>query len=48
MSYLFEYWDLIRRKEVIVGYWIRKVVKNLIAKKWQLLLPWWTLQTDLL
>ena len=30
MSYLFEYWDLIRRKEVIVGYWIRKVVKNLI------------------
>ena len=30
MNHLSEYWDLIRQKEVIVGYWIRKAVKQLI------------------
>lgn len=29
-TYLFEYWDAIRRKEVIVGHWIRQTVKNLM------------------
>lgn len=30
MTYLEEYWELIRRREIIVGYWIRKEVQNLI------------------
>ena len=29
-SYLEEYWGLIQRKEVVVGYWIRQAVKNLV------------------
>lgn len=31
MTYLEEYHDLIRRGEVIAGYWIRKEIENLIA-----------------
>lgn len=30
MSYLEDYWGLIQRKEVVVGYWIRQAVKNLV------------------
>ena len=30
MNYLEEYWGMIQRKEVIVGYWIRQAVRNLI------------------
>lgn len=30
MNYLEEYWGLIQRKEVTVGYWVKKAVKNLI------------------
>ena len=30
MTYLQEYWNLIQRREVIVGYWVRKEIKNLI------------------
>ena len=30
MTHLEEYWDLIKRREVIVGYWIRKEIQNLI------------------
>ena len=30
MSWLLEYWDLIRNREVVTGYWIRKAVKNLV------------------
>lgn len=30
MTYLEEYWGLIQRKEVTVGYWVKKAVKNLI------------------
>lgn len=30
MTYLEEYWNLIKKGEVVVGYWIRKAVKNLI------------------
>lgn len=30
MTYLEEYWELIRKREIIVGYWIRKEVQNLI------------------
>lgn len=29
-NYLQEYWGMIQRREVVVGYWIRKQVKNLI------------------
>ena len=31
MSCLKEYWDLIRNGEIVVGYWIRKEIGNLIA-----------------
>ena len=30
MTYLEEYYDLIRRREIIVGYWIKSEVRNLI------------------
>ena len=30
MNYLQEYWGMIQRKEVIVGYWIKQAVRNLI------------------
>lgn len=30
MTYLEEYWGLIQRKEIVVGYWIRQAVRNLI------------------
>lgn len=30
MSYLLDYWDLIRRREVIVGYWLKAQVRNLV------------------
>ena len=30
MTFLEEYWEMIQRKEVIVGYWIKTAVKNLI------------------
>lgn len=30
MTYLEQYWDMIRRGEVVVGYWIKKEVRNLI------------------
>ena len=30
MTYLEEYWLMIQKREVIVGYWIRKAVQNLI------------------
>lgn len=30
MTYLEEYWDLIIHREVIVGYWVRKEISNLI------------------
>ena len=30
MTYLEEYWDLIKRKEIVVGHWIRAEVRNLI------------------
>lgn len=30
MTYLEEYWDLIRHNDIVVGYWIRKEVENLI------------------
>ena len=29
-SYLREYWELIERREIVVGYWIRAAVRNLI------------------
>lgn len=29
-SYILEYWDLIKRKEVVVGYWIRKQMQQLV------------------
>lgn len=29
-NYLFEYWGMIQNKEIVVGYWIKKAVKNLI------------------
>ena len=29
-NYLLEYWDLIQRKEIVVGYWIRKQIRNLV------------------
>lgn len=29
-NYLLEYWDLIQRREIVVGYWIRKEIKNLV------------------
>lgn len=29
-SFLAEYWEMIRNKDVIVGYWIRKAVKKLV------------------
>lgn len=29
--YLREYWQLIKDREIVVGYWIRRAVKNLIA-----------------
>lgn len=29
-NYLLEYWDLIQRKEIVVGYWIRRQVRNLV------------------
>lgn len=30
MTFLEEYWDLIQRREVVVGYWIREAMRNLI------------------
>lgn len=30
MTYLEEYWELIKRGDVVVGYWIKKEIKNLI------------------
>lgn len=30
MSYLLEYWDLIQRREIVVGYWIKMEIRNLI------------------
>ena len=30
MNYLQEYWGMIQRKEIIVGYWIKQAVRNLI------------------
>lgn len=30
MNYLQEYWGMIQRKEVVVGYWIKQAVRNLI------------------
>ena len=30
-NYLRDYWDLIQSGEIVVGYWIRKAVRNLIA-----------------
>ena len=30
MSYLLDYWDLIRRREVVTGYWIRAAMQNLV------------------
>lgn len=30
MTYLEEYWELIKSRKVVVGYWIRKEIKNLI------------------
>lgn len=30
MSYLLEYWDMIRNGEVVVGYWMRQEVKRLV------------------
>lgn len=29
-SFLLDYWDLIRKREIVVGYWIRKQIENLI------------------
>lgn len=29
-NYLLDYWDLIQRKEIVVGYWIRKQIRNLV------------------
>lgn len=29
-NYLLEYWGLIQRKEIVVGYWIRKQIRNLV------------------
>ena len=31
MSHLTDYWQMIKRHEVIVGYWLRQAVQNLIA-----------------
>lgn len=30
MTYLEEYWEMIKKREVVVGYWIKKQVQNLI------------------
>lgn len=30
MTYLEQYWDLIRNNEIVVGYWVRKETENLI------------------
>ena len=30
MNYLLEYWDLIQKKEIVVGYWIRKQIRKLV------------------
>lgn len=30
MNYLQEYWGMIQRKEIVVGYWIKQAVRNLI------------------
>lgn len=30
MNYLVEYWRMIQNKEIVVGYWVRNAVKNLI------------------
>ena len=30
MNYLEEYWGMIQRKEIVVGYWIKQAVKNLV------------------
>lgn len=43
MTYLEEYWELIRRCDVIVGRWVRKAVKNLID---DLCDPRYTYDTD--
>ena len=29
-NYLLEYWELIQKKEIVVGYWIRKQIRNLV------------------
>ena len=31
MTYLQEYWELIRAGQVVAGYWIKQQIKNLIA-----------------
>lgn len=30
MNFLVEYWDLIRNREVVVGYWVREAVRHLV------------------
>ena len=30
MNYLQEYWNLIQSGEIVVGYWIKKQIRNLI------------------
>lgn len=30
MSYLLDYWNMIKRREVVTGYWIKEAVKNLV------------------
>lgn len=30
MSYLLEYWDLVQKNQIVVGYWIRKELRRLI------------------
>lgn len=30
MSHLLTYWDMIKRREVVVGYWLRQAVQNLV------------------
>ena len=29
-NYLLEYWDLIQTKQIVVGYWIKKQIRNLV------------------
>lgn len=32
MTYLQEYWELIKNKEIVVGYWLKKEMRNLIEE----------------